>query len=348
MPSDFDAMTSPWKPLHSNLSPHFCSLLIKYDFEPSQYKIFLTDLTYIWTEALDRRQIVKRALNVDTSIDPSESTHQLHLLLRNIQKSLDGEEGTKLSMSRGGDSKQLNLHVVTQLPAPLNPLHWPIHLILASPEVFTTELILPSLSQQFVAKAQIDSLLQQLKDKDHVISKMADRMQSDGTDFSKVFPGAIRSKAGTKLGVRESAGKLVKGLCDFDEVHWRKALSSLLGLSANLSDIIARIFVPGPGENLDVKISPDQADWWHQLKDEDNQQENVLTGFLSCKAESSKYTAISQNDASFDGNFQVDSTSHIQSSLTNRRKLAADHSNPQKSPNFKGKRKVGCEGYRNT
>lgn len=341
MPRAFDTMTSPWKPLRSNFSPQVPSLLIKYDFEQSQYKVFLTDLTYIWMEALERRQIVKRALNVDTSIDPSESTDQFHLLLRNIQKSLDGEEGTKLSVSRVEKSKQLNVHVVTQLPAPLNPLHWPIHLILASPEVLTAELFLPCLSQQFVAKAQIDSLLQQLKDKDHVISKLADRIQSDGTDFSKVFPGAIGPKAGTKLSIRESAGKLVRGLSDFDEERWRDTLSSLQGLSVNLSDMIPRIFMPSLRETLEVSISTDQGDWWHQLKDENYQEEKHSAMAVSRKAESSNFTAITQNNTSFDGDFQVDSTSqNNQSSLTNQQNLAADDSKPHEFPNFKGKREV--------
>ena len=292
-------MASPWKPLNLSLGPHVPSLLVKYDFEQSRYKVFLTDLTYIWTETLERKQIVKRALDVDTSIDPSESTDQLHLLLRNIQMSLDGEEGTKLSMRRVGESKQLNLHVVTQLPAPLNPLHWPILLTAASPEVLTAEFTLQCLSQQFVAKAQVDYLHQQLKDKDHVISKLADRMHSDGTDFSKVFPGAIRSKVGANIGFRESAGILVKGLNDFDEKHWRKTVSSLLGLSAHLSDIIPRIFVPGPREILDINISYDQGDWWHQLNDEDD--EKATPG-----AESSKCAAKPQKEKSSDGGIQVD------------------------------------------
>ena len=296
-------MASPWKPLNLSLGPHVSSLLVKYDFEQSKYKVFLTDLTYIWTETLERKQIVKRALDIDTSIDPSESADQFHLLLRNIQKSLDGEEGTKLSISRVEKSKQLKLHVVTQLPAPLSPLHWPILLTVASPEVFTAELILQCLSQQFVAKAQIDSLLQQLKDKDHVISKLTDRMHSDGTDFSRVFPGAIRSKVGANIGVRESAGKLVKGLSDFDEEHWRKTFSSLLGLSAHLSDIIPRIFVPGSREILDINISYDQGDWWHQLNDEDD-QEKATPG-----AESSKCAAKTQKDKPSDGNIQVNSIS---------------------------------------
>ncbi|MCJ1425128.1 hypothetical protein MMC29_003016 [Sticta canariensis] len=312
-------MASPWKPLHLSLGPHVPSLLVKYDFEQSKYKVFLTDLTYIWTETLERKQIVKRALDVDTSIDPSESTDQFHLLLRNIQKSLDGEEGTKLSLSSVEKSKQLNLHVVTQLPTPLNPLHWPILLTVASAEVLTAELTLQCLSQQFVAKAQIDSLLQQLKDKDHVISKLADRMHSDGTDFSKVFPGAIRSKVGANIGVRESAGKLVKGLSHFDEEHWRKTLSSLLGLSARLSDIIPRIFVPGPREIFDINISYDQADWWHQLNDEDD-QEKATPG-----AESSKYAAKTQKDKSSDGDIQQQTapTRMIPSISTGKEKSAA-------------------------
>lgn len=305
IPCGLNTMTSSWKPLQSNSSPHVPSLLVKYDFEESQYRIFLTDLNYIWTEALERRQIVKRALNVDTSIDPSESTEQFHLLLRNIQKSLDGEEGTKLSMSKIEKSKQVNLHAVTQLPTPLIPLRWPIYLTLASPEMLAAELILPCLSQQFVAKAQIDSLLQQLKDKDHVISKLADRMQSDGTDFTKIFPGAIRSKVETKLNVRESAGKWVKGLSDFDEENWRKTLSSLLGLSANLSDVFSQIFVPSLRQTLEVNISTDHGNWWHQLKDEENQEGNASAGVLSHEAKSSNYTAITQNKTCIDGDFQV-------------------------------------------
>lgn len=306
-------MTSNWKPLHLNSATHVPSFLVKYDFEQSQYKIYLTDLTHIWTEALDRRQIVKRALNADTSIDPSESVDQLRILLRNIQKSLDGEEGTKLSMNRM--EKQLNLHFVTPLPAPLNPLHWPIHLTLAKPEVLTTEFVLPCLSQQFVAKVQIDSLLQQLKDKDHVISKLTDRMQSDGTDFSKVFPGQIGSKVGAKLGVRESSGKLVKGLSNFDEEHWRKALSSLLGPSANLSDMILQIFVLG-FETLEVNIGTDQADWLRQLKDEDNQEGKGSAEVVYHNAKSSNYTATTQNQMS-DGHFQVIRYPNIQLRFAN-------------------------------
>lgn len=295
--------------MQSKFSPRAPCLLIKYHFEQSQYTIFLTDLIYIWTETLERRQIIRRALDIDTSIDPSESADQFHLLLRNIQKSLDGGEGTKLSMSRVEKAKQLNLHLVTQLPTPLNPLHWPIYLNLASPGDLTTEFILPNLSQQFVAKAQIDSLLQQLKDKDHVISKLADRMQSDGTDFSKVFPGAIRSKSGTKLGVRESVGKQVKGLSDFDEGNWRNTLSSLLGLSANLSDMIARVFVPGLRDNLEVISSNDQRNWWYQLEDENDQEHKVSTGVVSRNTESSNYAAMTKTDRSSDGDFKVDSTS---------------------------------------
>ncbi|MCJ1464946.1 hypothetical protein MMC07_003561 [Pseudocyphellaria aurata] len=301
-------MASSWKPLHSNFRPHLPSLLIKYDFKNSHYKIFLTDLNYIWTEALERRQIVKRALNVDTSIDPSESTDQFHLLLRNIQKSLDGEEGTKLSMSKTEKPKQVHLHLVTQLPAPLLPLRWPVHLTLASPEVLAAELILPCLTQQSVAKSQIDSLLQQLKDKDHVISKLADRMQSDGTDFSKIFPGAIRSKVGTQLNVRESAGKMVKGLSEFDEENWRKTFSSPLGLSANISDVISKIFVPGLRETLEVNISTDHGNWWHQLKDEDDRDENASAGVLSHEAKSSNYTAMAQEKKFIDGVFQRQTT----------------------------------------
>lgn len=283
---------------------------MKYDFGPSQYTVILTDLTYIWSETLERRQIVKRALNVDTSIDPSESTDQLHQLLRNIQKPLDGEEGAILSFERQENSKRLVLQTTTQLPASLNPLHWPFNLDPAPQDLLTTELLLPCLSQQYTARAQINSLLQQLKDKDQVINKLIDRMQSDGSDFSKIFPGAIASKGETKLSVQESARKSVKGLGAFNQERWRKDLSAALGLSANLRDIVPQIFTPGSTDTLEVNRSTSHGDWWHEVKDA-SPQEQEFTSAAALRQSKPTNPENSPSNRQSGGHYRVSSFKYL-------------------------------------
>ncbi len=294
-------MAPSWRPLGS--IPQSPPLLIRYKFEPSQYKIHLTDLTYIWTETLERKQIFKRALNTDTSIDPSETPDQLRLLLRKIQNSLEGAEGTKLSLSRGENPGELVLRTIAQLPHPFKPLEWPIHLASAPRNSLTTELLLPCLSEQFVAKAQVESLLQFLKEKDHVIGKLADRMQLDGVDFGTLFPGALGLKTGAKLSNREHAGKLVKGLNEFNETQWRKALSATLSSSPNLQDVIPRIFVPDMGDTLKIDGGTNYGDWLEKLEKNDPQE--FLATEVSRQIKPLQDPTARQGDNPFGEDFQV-------------------------------------------
>jgi len=71
-----------WKPLHLSASAgaHLPALLISEAFTAASYTVHLTDLTYIWSECLDRRDIIRRSRAEDTSIDPSDN-EQLQILL---------------------------------------------------------------------------------------------------------------------------------------------------------------------------------------------------------------------------------------------------------------------------
>lgn len=258
-------MTSPWRPIGSVLQAP--PLLVKYEFTNSQYKVFLTDLTNIWTETLERREIIKKALNLDTSIDPSEDSGQFRLLLRKVQDALEGQEGSHLSLSRGMKSDELVLHTVTKLPLPWEPLRWPFHLACAHAGLLTTELLLPCLSHQFVANAQVEYLLHILKEKEHVLNKLADKITSDGVNFADLFPGALGSRAGMRLS-REQAGKFVKGLSEFDETGWRDSLSASLISSANLSDIVPQVFASHSTETLSIDRGAVRRDWISQLTED--------------------------------------------------------------------------------
>lgn len=294
-------MTSPWRLIGS--VPHAPPLLVKYEFTNSQYKVFLTDLTFVWTETLERRDIVKKALNLDTSIDPSEDSGQFRLLLRKLQDALEGQEGSHLSLSRRIKSDELVLHTVTKLPPPWEPLKWPFHLAHANAELLTTELLLPCLSQQFVVNAQVESLLHILKEKENVLSKLADKIIFDGVDFANLFPGALGSRAGMKLS-RAQAGKFVKGLSEFDETEWRNNLSASLISTSSLRDIVPQVFAPHSTETLGIDRGAARRDWIGQLT-EDSPERILSFAPQFDQSDSLKSTTRRHAEKALDDDFQV-------------------------------------------
>jgi hypothetical protein len=267
-------MHPTWKSLQIDLKDFVIPpLLIKTEFGISSYKVWLTDLTYIWAESMDRRQIIQRTFSVDTSIDPSEDTSQLRLFLQSIEDALIQRTGTTVDIVQGDTKRHLTLQTWTPLPGPLKPLEWKIMLIPAAQSVFTTEFVVPLLSQQSTAKAEKASLLQQLTYKDNVISKLIDKIQSDGVDLSKVFPSAPHARPGANA--RQIIGKSVKGLSEFDFEQWQsrivrdgKSLEELKDLLSNVFDTDSQEI---PGESQ-IQDSPDYGDWWRNLRYENSQR----------------------------------------------------------------------------
>lgn len=272
-------MSPTWKPFqidhhHSSIPP----LLIKSEFGASSYKIWLTDLTYIWTESLDRRQIIQRALNVDTSIDPSEDASQLRLLLQSIQDALVQRSGTAVDFLRSDDPKQLVLQTSTSLPGPLKPLEWRMTLHSAPQSTLTAEFTMSLLSQQSIAKAEKASLLQQLRYKDNVISKLIEKMQSDGVDLSRVFPASVPGRFG--INPRQILGKSVKGLAEFDLQEWQSRMIKDYKTLEELRDLISNTFDADPIEaatESQISESPSYGDWWTNLRRESSQRTSVTS-----------------------------------------------------------------------
>lgn len=274
-------MTSFWKKLClSNSSVHTPPLLVKYYFGTSHYNMFVTDLTFLWTESLERKQIIKRALTLDTSIDPSEDKEQFLLLLNNIQKALDIEKASNTSLSRSQTSNCLDLSTITPLPAPLKPLQWRFNLSPAPQSMFTLEVLVPCLSHIASSKTQIASLLQQIKEKDHLVSRLIEKMQIDGSDLSKIFPGLSGLKVGPQQSVREIAGKCMKSLGVFNEEHWRNEMSKAPSLSMSLSDALSNVFSFDPRDTPRIEVEPSSATWWQHLKHGENPiEENAVPKF---------------------------------------------------------------------
>ena len=232
-----------WKPLKLVTQDEATTRwLVKHEFGPTNYAIYITDLTYLWTESLDRKQIIRRGLELNTSIDPSEDASQMQLLLKHVRKALEGVPSTSVRLTGNDDSTSLQLNISVILPSPLPLLEWPVDMARMSQDSFTCHFLLPSLSQTWSMRAQVRSLLDNLREKDNVIRRLTDRMQSDGTDFSTIFPGAASAKSRSRVGAKEAAAKVVKGLAEFDEYEWRKRLSENSNAPSSINDLVTAVF----------------------------------------------------------------------------------------------------------
>ncbi|KAL8730969.1 MAG: hypothetical protein Q9181_004482 [Wetmoreana brouardii] len=259
-------MAPGWKILrHSTSNAPVPPLLVKYEFGASQYKIWVTDLTHIWAEILNQRPLIQRAWDIDLDIDPIEAD-QRQMLLEHIRDALDEAKDTKLVLSNETGSNNLTLKAYCPLPKPLRSLQWPFHLVPAPPMSLSNELVLPLLGEVLVARNQVSSLLAALKDKDHVISKLTDKVQAEGIELGKVFPSANISKSNRKALTRKELGESVPGLGTFNESHWRLRAANDYNVPSNGGDILTQL--SSKGGNLVSFIASEQSDtigWWESI-----------------------------------------------------------------------------------
>ena len=213
---------SKWQPLPLGVETDLPLFLVKHDFQASAYTVMLTDLTHIWTESLDRKKIIQRALGEDASIDPSEGLDQFKLLLQNIQEALEGRQHTTLSIKATNLALGITLEVTAPLPQPLDPLKWSMRLSRTSEDVFSTEFVIPSLTSLSDSRSEVSSLLTLIKEKDHIIGRMMDKLEAAGIELAAVFPSAAPVKR-SKASARETVLSSVRGLKEFNEMKWREA-----------------------------------------------------------------------------------------------------------------------------
>ncbi|KAL8797035.1 MAG: hypothetical protein Q9195_000806 [Heterodermia aff. obscurata] len=298
-----------WKPLSlANRNQSIPCLLVKCDFGSTNYTIHLTDLTYIWTESLDRKQIIRRALEVNTSIDPSENGSQLRLLLGHIERSFAGLSGTSLSLRGRDSSSKLLLNISVELPAPLAPLEWPLYMMQAPQNSLTSHFVLPCLSQVVSLRDRIDSLLQHLREKDNVIRKLTDKILSDGTDLSRVFPGAASVRGGSRLSAREAFSKSVKGMADFDQQEWREHTFANSNAPDSIHELVNSAFPSDHGDAQVLSQAIDsQSHWWDHLQPGESLPTTTQSNLSTHNAKAPQSPQLREIESSFDG-FQRQST----------------------------------------
>ncbi|KAI9755777.1 MAG: hypothetical protein M4579_004140 [Chaenotheca gracillima] len=216
-------MSSGWKPLARSLNTNAGPpLLVKYEFLLDSYNVSITDLVLLWRESVGARDIIDRALDDDTSIEPGEDSTQMAILFEKLKSALHGDAGTSAIVSLQNPGDDLRLDISASLPAPLQPLKWTFHLSLTQPEGFTDEFLLPVLERQIADKSLISSLFEHLRQKDAVIDKFIDKIGASGIDLNMIFPAAAHLKAPKGGPSRDSVSKFVKGLDSFDEAKFKE------------------------------------------------------------------------------------------------------------------------------
>jgi hypothetical protein len=257
-------MSQHWRRLHLTDHKSAPPLLYKYITTTKGYDFYLTDLVYIWSERLNHRDVLQRADDEETSIDPSEDVEQFSVLLKKIGDALFGSNDGRVVVTPGLKNNSLEVATTTQLPAPLKPLQWTLYLSREPPAELTKQLLLPLLKVQVERDRRERSLLDHLKEKDWALGKIFDKIDTSGLDLSTVFPG-IAGLRGAKRGTPLShAAKFVKGVAPLDEEAWRGSFDSgNVGL-AIANDLVDQISDSSGSLAIDrLDVAPDR--WWESL-----------------------------------------------------------------------------------
>lgn len=222
-------MPQEWKRLplgrHGTCPP----LFVRFIRSSKGYEISLTDLVYIWSESLNHKEILARASKIETSIDPSEDEDQFSVLLQKVEDALRGAKGCTISLSQSAKGHGLDLTTTTNLPSPLEPLDWTVHLSKLPQNALTRQILIPILKGEASRAARIQSLIDLLKEKDSAMNKIFDKVESSGLDLSRTFPGLSGARGGRKGSALSQVSKVVRGVAPFDEGSWNSSFAAVAG-----------------------------------------------------------------------------------------------------------------------
>ena len=237
--------------------------MIRSDFGQSDYTIYLTDLTNVWGEQMDRKSILRRALNTDASIDPSEDASQMRLLLSSIKQAVSGDAGSRADISSSDQGENLNLLLINCLPEPLDDLQWECTLKRHSFSSVTSKVVAPLLATRLHARLESCLLLAQVQQKDTIISKLMAQMQADGSDFGKIFPGAVAARKSHRSNIRDELGKSVAGLAEFSKEALKRDVDIKIEGSHTLENLLALSCPIQVDDHWGMGEFREKSDWWN-------------------------------------------------------------------------------------
>jgi hypothetical protein len=208
---------SCWRVLPlSDIAHNVPQLLIKPDFQPKSYTVFLTDLSNIWSEELDLKDILKRAAEQESPIEVStQDTTQLGILLDHVKQSLTKDADSVCRITKG-DPDGVVLHTTSSLPRPLGSLTWRFNLRKRTSGTLKNELILPLLVSSHIQHERVNALLSTIQEKDRAITRFLDQFESSNLDLALAFPSIAGMRPGKRLVKREQAARHIPALVPFE------------------------------------------------------------------------------------------------------------------------------------
>jgi XLF-Cernunnos, XRcc4-like factor, NHEJ component len=225
-----------WASLTCKNAPE--DIQLYYDFSSSAAGLLLvvSDLCSIWEVSLTREEVVQEAHAQNCSIDPSECSTQLRTLLNKLKQSLlEGQND--LGRDPNAVKHSFSIHTKLKLPAPLNLLKWTFHLQQQDSARLAHAVTFPLLREATLMKQHIQTLYQVIKDKDHVLSKVLDKIDSSAIDLSHIFPGITGMKSRKQRIDVSEASKHIPGMATFDRSSWEAGIAkSSHGNSSNSTD----------------------------------------------------------------------------------------------------------------
>jgi XLF-Cernunnos, XRcc4-like factor, NHEJ component len=267
------------------------------------FRLLITDLVSLWSCTLERNEIIEEARNQQCSIDPSESSAQFKTLISKFHKSLrDGENALANSRTKG--ERNFELQTSIDLPAPLRPFRWTFFLDGLDPFDLAEHIILPTLIELSESTQKLESLFQVIKDKDHVIAKLLDKIEGSAIDLSHIFPGITGLKSKKNHMSVSEASKYVPGMATFDKSVWGSDNSDkqrnsygVSSLSKSLNQLVAANTLNLPSREWTARLPfVDDLAEWNNSKDLSGKAKRSHT----IEAAQMRETSGSSSDAGFE------------------------------------------------
>ena len=206
-----------------------------------------TDLVHVWIASnTSREELIEEALRRRCSIDPSEDDEQYEVLLSKLEEAISGRDGASVRLVQDKQASapmRFEIETSIPLPRPLGMLEWTFHMVRQGPSAFMQDVVMPAFCVIDVSRRREQDLQRKIKEKDHVIGRLVDKIEGSGIDLSMVFPGFAGARKG--LNARQAA-EVVPGIKAFRVEDWGGDLKD--GDDGGLKEIVDALKDPETGK----------------------------------------------------------------------------------------------------